>query len=334
MIPTWVTDPAGNVYVNDLVRSVKATILVPPAAQNPLTTPAGGVVNPTLSTPVIIEGGEDSVTEIFSLIGAHDPSVIIADIRNRLEVEIKDNSYRRVYMNRPILANHVFGTNLQPFFLNESIFLESQQVLNLQFYNRSALGQSVYRMAFESRKFQASALANQNVTRQISEFRQRKTFLNPFWFTSDAAVQLPAGGTVPVFFNNSRDNFLILFNIMCQTIIVQPVAPPPPPPDLGDTEEIISFRIFDSRTDRPLNNQPITLNTATGTAQFPFQLPTALMVEPRTTLRVDLTNLITNKVVDVFFTFHGVASFMGEGNPWTDQMVDQPARAMAVHGAP
>lgn len=325
MIPTWVTDPAGNVYVNDLVRSVKATILVPPAAQNPLTTPAGGVVNPTLSTPVIIEGGEDSVTEIFSLIGAHDPSVIIADIRNRLEVEIKDNSYRRVYMNRPILANHVFGTNLQPFFLNESIFLESQQVLNLQFYNRSALGQSVYRMAFESRKFQASALANQNVTRQISEFRQRKTFLNPFWFTSDAAVQLPAGGTVPVFFNNSRDNFLILFNIMCQTITTG-VA--------GDVQEIVSFRIFDPRTARPLNNQPITLNTATGTAQFPFQLPTALMVEPRTMVQVDMTNLITDQPTEVFFTFHGVASFMGEGNPWTDQMVDQPARAMAVHGAP
>lgn len=325
MIPTWVTDPAGNVYVNDLVRSVKATILVPPAAQNPLTTPAGGVLNPTLSTPVIIEGGEDSVTEIFSLIGAHDPSVIIADIRNRLEVEIKDNSYRRVYMNRPILANHVFGTNLQPFFLNESIFLESQQVLNLQFYNRSALGQSVYRMAFESRKFQASALANQNVTRQIGEFRQRKTFLNPFWFTSDAAVQLPAGGTVPVFFNNSRDNFLILFNIMCQTITTG-VA--------GDVQEIVSFRIFDPRTARPLNNQPITLNTATGTAQFPFQLPTALMVEPRTTVQVDMTNLITDQPTEVFFTFHGVASFMGEGNPWTDQMVDQPARAMAVHGAP
>lgn len=333
MIPTWVTDPAGNVYINDLIRSVKSTILVPPAAQNPLTTPAGGALNPTLSAPVIIEGGEDSVTEIFSLIGAHQAGVPAA-VQNRLEVEIKDNSYRRVYMNRPILANQVFGTNLQPYFLNESIFLESQQVLNLQFYNRSVAGASVYRMAFEARKFQASALANNDVTQQIGLMRRRKTFLNPFWLTSQAPVQLPAGGTVPVFFENTKDNFLILFNIMCQTIIVQPVAPPPPPPDLGDTEEIISFRIFDSRTDRPLNNQPITLNTATGTAQFPFQLPTALMVEPRTTFRVDLTNLITNKVVDVFFTFHGVASFMAAENPWTDLMIDQPAKSMAVHGAP
>lgn len=324
MIPTWVTDPAGNVFINDLIRSVKSTILVPPAAQNPLTTPAGGALNPTLSAPVIIEGGEDSVTEIFSLIGAHQAGVPAA-VQNRLEVEIKDNSYRRVYMNRPILANQVFGTNLQPYFLNESIFLESQQVLNLQFYNRSVAGQSVYRMAFEARKFQASALANNDVTQQIGSMRRRKTFLNPFWFTSDAAVQLPAGGTVPVFFNNTRDNFLVLFNIMCQTITTG-VA--------GDTQEIISFRIFDPRTERPLNNQPITLNIGTGTAQFPFQLPTALMVEPRTTLRVELTNLITDQPTEVFFTFHGVASFMAAENPWTDLMIDQPAKSMAVHGAP
>jgi hypothetical protein len=324
MIPTWVTDPAGNVYINDLIRSVKSTILVPPAAQNPLTTLAGGALNPTLSAPVIIEGGEDSVTEIFSLIGAHQAGVP-ADVQNRLEVEIKDNSYRRVYMNRPILANQVFGTNLQPYFLNESIFLESQQVLNLQFYNRSVAGASVYRMAFEARKFQASALANNDVTQQIGSMRRRKTFLNPFWFTSDAAVQLPAGGTVPVFFNNTRDNFLVLFNIMCQTITTG-VA--------GDTQEIISFRIFDPRTERPLNNQPITLNIGTGTAQFPFQLPTALMVEPRTTLRVELTNLITDQPTEVFFTFHGVASFMAAENPWTDLMIDQPAKSMAVHGAP
>ena len=324
MIPTWVTDPAGNVFINDLTRSVKATILVPPAAQNPLTTLAGGALNPTLSTPVIIEGGEDSMTEIFSLIGAHQAGVD-ADVQNRLEVEIKDSSYRRVYMNRPILANHIFGTNLQPYFLNESIFLESQQVLNLQFYNRSVGGPSVYRMALEARKFQASALANNDVTQQIGMMRRRKTFLNPFWFTSQAPVQLPAGGTVPVYFENTRDNFLVLFNIMCQTITTG-VA--------GDTQEIISFRIFDPRTERPLNNQPITLNTATGIARFPFQLPTALMVEPRTTLRVEMTNLITDQPTEVFFTFHGVASFMAAENPWTDLMIDQPAKSMAVHGAP
>lgn len=324
MIPTWVTDPAGNIFINDLTRSVKSTILVPPAAQNPLTTLAGGALNPTLSTPVIIEGGEDSVTEIFSLIGAHQAGVP-ADVQNRLEVEIKDSSYRRILMNRPILANHVFGTNLQPYFLNESIFLESQQVLNLQFYNRSVAGASVYRMAFEARKFQASALANKDVTRQIGEFRRRKTFLNPFWLTSQAPVQLPAGGTVPVYFEGTRDQFLILFNIMCQTITTG-VA--------GDTQEVISLNIFDSRTDRPLNNQPVTLNSATGTAQFPFQLPTALMVEPRTSFRVDMTNLITDQPTEVFLTFHGVASFMADANPWTDLMIDQPAKSMAVHAAP
>jgi len=327
MIPTWITSSDGAVYINDLTRYVKSTILVPPAGQNPLTTPAAaGAAIPTFSAPVVFEGGEDGVTEIYSLMGAHQAGVA-ADVQARLEVEIKDSSYRRFYMNRPILANHVFGTNLNPFFLSESIFLESQQVLNLQFYNRSVAGQSVYRMAMEARKLQASALAQDNVTRRIAEMRRRKTFLTPAWLTSRAAIQIPAGGTVPAFFDVPRDYFFYIFEIMASTITTG-VA--------GDTQEVISWEAFDAKTQRPLQDlrRPVTLNTGAGNAQFPFILPTPLLVEPRTTIQINFNNLVTDQPTEVFFTFAGVSSFQASENPWADVLPDQPARSLPTMGAP
>jgi len=60
--------------------------------------------------------------------------------------------------------------------------------------------------------------------------------------------------------------------------------------------------------------------------------PTALMVEPRTTIRIDATNLITDQPTDVFFTFHGVGSYTAGENPWKELQIDQPAKSMPVHG--
>lgn len=328
MIPTWVKARDGSVYINDLVRYVKGNILVPPVGQNPLVTPAAAAATiPTPSISVIFEGGEDAVTEIFSLMGAHDAATA-ADVQNRLTVEITDIAYRRRYMNRPIIVNHVFGSNLQPFFFNESVMLESQQSMNFQFFNNSVAGASTFRSAMEARKFQASALAKDNVTSELAKARQRKTFLNPFWLSSNQlgqSIVVPAGGTVNVFFENSRDYFLVLFYLMCQTLTTGAA---------GDTIEVISFRLFDAKTERELMNVPVTQNTGTGTSNFPYVLPSALMVEPRTTLRMQITNLVTDQPTEVWMTFHGVGMFVAEENPWEEMSIDRPAASRPLVGAP
>jgi hypothetical protein len=325
MLPTWVNDSRGTVYINDFKRYVKGVSLVPPVGQNPLVTAAApGATVPTQSTVVIIEGGEDSVSEIFSIIGAHD-AADNADVQNRLSLEILDKSYRRVFMNRPILANHVFGTPLNPFFLLESILLESQQVMALQFFNNSTLGSSNFRLQFEARKFQAAAMLKNQVTQEIARLRKRKLYLNPFWLTSEQAITLPAGGSSVAFFRNSRDYFLVLNYIMAQAITTG-VA--------GDTQEVFSFQLFDAKTDRPLMNQPVTMNTGTGTSAFPYVLPAPLLVEPVNAIRAQFTNLITDAPTEVFFTFHGVGIFVSDQNPWHEMQFDQPAQSAAVRGAP
>jgi len=326
MIPTWITDRRGNVYLNDLTKYVKGVLLVPPQNQNPLTVAvAPSATVPTFSPPILFQGGEDSVSEIFSLSGAFD-AASNADAAARATVQITETTYRRQYMNRPILLNHVFGNNLQPFFLNETIMLESQANLQFQFFNSSTGGDYIWRMVMEARKYQASAFANQQVTKTLQMLRKRKTFVNPYWLTSNEPIVLPpTGAPVTAFFDNTRDYFLILKYIMAQVITTGVV---------GDTQEFFTFQLFDAKTDRPLMNQPVTLNTGCGTSRFPFVLPHSLLVEPRTSIRAQLRSLITDANVEVFFTFHGVGAYVAEENPYDQMTIDQPALTMPVHGAP
>lgn len=325
MLPTWAEDNHGNVYINDFKRYVKGVALVPPQRQNPLTVAAAPGPNLwTQSPPIIIEGGEDSVGESFSLIGAHDDSVA-TDVRSRATVEITDKAYRRRYMNRPILVDHCFGTPLNPFFLNETIMIEGQQVLEFVFYNNSQVGEWIWRYQLESRKFQAVAMTNEDITKEIGKLRQRKPYLNPFWLTSEQAVEIPASGVRDIFFRNTRDNFLILQYLMGRTIMTG---------QQGDTQEVIEIELFDAKTDRPLQNVPFTLNTGTGTATFPFVLPAPLFVEPVNRIRARVRNLIMDQPTEVFLTFHGVAIFVSDQNPWLNQTVDKPATQLYYHGAP
>lgn len=325
MLATWVTSPSGDVYISDLARYVKGGVLVPSANRNPVTTlaaPAAGI--PSFSPAVIFEGGEDAVIEGFSLTGHHDTSVA-ADVQNRLTVEISDTAYRRQYMNRPILVNQVFGTPLNPFFLAESFMLENQQTMKFQLFNNSTVGNSIFSMMVEMRKFQATALTRQNVSAKIGEMRKQKSFRNPFWLTTNDPVTIPASGTTNVLFTNSRDYFLVLRYLMGQAIVPGGAA--------GDTQEIFTVRLFDAKTDRPLMNHPVTFNTLAGTASFPFVLPTPMLVEPVTAIRAQISSLITNQPIEVFLTFHGVGVYVANANPWEAMRVDRPAVTWPQYGA-
>ncbi len=302
-IATWIRDRNGSLYLNQALRYVKGNIAVP--QDEPIVTPAAtlvaGTLNPGLSPVQIIDSPEDSLSELYLWTGSHDTGTP-ADVQNRLEVQITDTTWRRRLMNRPILANHVFGTRLRPFRMLKTLFLEAQAVLQLQFSNRSTVGISNFRISAGGTKFQASAMLTKRVTEHIKITRHQSLYLQPYWLTSNEAVTIPAGGSVDAFFDNTRDIYNALFQIMAQAITTGAA---------GDTQEIFSFEIFDAATERPLQNQPVTMNTGTGTAEFPYDLPTPICMDPRTQLRVRFTNLITDQPTEVFFTFHGVAGYVG-----------------------
>jgi len=307
MVPAWITNKKGEIYLNQLKRFVKGGFLVPSQALNPVTTPAA-VVDPGRSPVVTLQGPQDSVTEIYTFIGYHAPTDV-ADVQARLQVEVFDQRYLRMLMNRPILANHVFGTSQFPNYVIEDLFLEGQQNLTFQFLNPSAAGDSHFAINTEVRKLVDVNVNRPFVTRFLKEARKRKALLYPFWLTSDHDVTLPAGGTREVLFTTTQDVALVLFQTWC-TALTTGVA--------GDLQELVSFEFFNPKTGRPLQNAPVTLNCCAGNpgiAARPYKLPIPLMVEPATVMRVRMTNLVTDQPTDVFFSWQGVAYYQGNG-PW------------------
>jgi hypothetical protein len=307
MVPAWISNSRGEIYLNQLKRFVKGGFLVPSQALNPVTTPAGGV-DPGRSPVVTLQGPQDSVTEIYTMLGYHTPTDN-ADVRARLQVEITDQRYIRGLMNRPVLANHVFGTSQFPNYMIETLYLEGQQNLAFQFFNPSAAGDSHFAINTEIRKLIDINVNRAFVTRFLKETRRRKALLYPYWLTSDAPISIPAGATRDYLFTTTADIMLVLFQSWCTALTTGVV---------GDLQELVGFEFFNPKNGRPLQNSYVTMNCCAGNAQNvarPFKFPCPLMVEPATIMRVRITNLVTDAPTEVFLTFQGVAYFQGNG-PW------------------
>lgn len=296
MIPTFLTNAKGEIMLNDVARHVKGCILVPASSQQPIIVPAAATNVPGVSPPVIFEGPTDAVAEIYSLIGAHASGDATA-VRNRFTVEITETMFRRRLMNRAIPVAHVFGNNQNPYFLSESLLLENQGTLQATFINNSTAGTANFYSSMEARKFQQVSLIRKDISNYIYEQRSRKQQLAPYWLTSDQAVSIPAAGKATAFFTASKDITLALFFTMGFGLTTG-VA--------GDTTEQFTVSIFDAESERPLQNQPVAKNCIAGTAQYPFVLPSALILRPNTKMRVEFTNLVTDAAMEVFFTFAGV----------------------------
>lgn len=304
MIKRWITAPNGAVILNPLIRYVKGGLIIPSSNQVPLTIAAApSATVPTRSAPIIIEAGQDGPAEIFSTIGQHGASDAAA-VQARLSCVITDDVYRRQYMNRDILCNHVFGNNLQPFDMKETTFLQPQQTMQFVFLNNSTAGASSWRFALAHRKFQSTGLTTPETQNWVREQVKRKCMLNSFWLTSTDPVSIPANGkNTTSLFKNTPDKWLCLFYIMA-TGLTTGVA--------GDTTELFNFTIFDPKNYRPYMNSPVTLNTGCGTARFPYVLPQPIFMEPNSTMQVLFNNLVTDAATEVFFTFYGVASYTGK----------------------
>lgn len=333
MIPRFINGKDGSVTLNDIIRYTKGGFSTP-GIPNGQTLPvivipamAGGApVNTNANPSVIVEAGGDEVAEIFSNIGLHgSPTTTVnADVIARMSVQITDTAWRRRLMNMPVLVNHVFGSNLFPAFLRESTLLESQQTLLFDFYNNSTAGSTYFQFLLEKRKFQATALSRPDVTKYIQEMRRRKMFLSPFWLTSDYPVTIPAGAQADAFFTVTNDIYGIFFANMASFISTG---------SAGDTTEGFAVEFFDAKTERPLQNQPVARSCCSGTAGFPYVLPTGWIVEPNTKIHIRFTNLITDQPTTVFWTFAGVSAFVNK-NVLQYPEVDVSVNSDASVGAP
>lgn len=319
-VKTLLTDNNGQTWLNPQRRHVMGCLLVPASAANPVAVPAKSGANAGQSIPVIFEGAQNSVSEIYALMAEHG-STDAADVQARLSCFLNTSGNRQL-MNRDVLVNHVFGSNLRPLPLRETIVLESQQNFKASFLNNSTSGTSSLRTALKALRIEASdetaALARDFAIAN----RVRKSFFQPYWLTSDLAISLAAGAAKTFFFTNTRDQWLILRYIIASTVLTG--ATP-----AGDTQEEFAFTIYDAGTRRRLSNQPVTKNTATGNAGLPWVLPQPMMVPPNTQITVEFTSLLTAGDLEVFFTFHGVSKYTG--TPLWNQQDMQQALPILQH---
>lgn len=336
MIPAWVNSKDGSIYLNDLKRYVKGSILVPAQSVTPLVIPAAvSATVPTQAPSVVIESPSDATSEIFSLTGEQDAG-IAPDVAARMTCQITDVAFRRRLMNRYIPVTHLFGgggtvgsggvPGYLPFFLREAMLLEAQQTMLFDFQNNSTVGATSFRFMMEARKFQATALSREQVTMYINQQRFRKTLLQPYWLTTEQDIKINPLGTAIAFFNNQKNSFFTVFGIIA-TFVLEAGVPG------GDTVEGFQVEFFDAKTQRPLQNQPIARSCCMGSAGLPFQLPTGWIMEPNTQMMMRLTSLVSGVVTDAFVTLVGVLSYTDQ-NPFEIRSVGVATPSPASVGVP
>lgn len=253
------------------------------------------VQSDTLFTTTVNSGADANV--IFAVSVAAN-----TEVSAKMRVKITDTAFRRDYMNRPVPVRHVFGNSRKPFFLQEKVLLEKNQTLLYQFFNHATSAPGSFALQNQAKKWQHEAFERPGVKELIRAQLARKTWCNPYWLTLDSDTQLAASGSATQFMTCTRDIMLVLFCAMGHGFTTG-VA--------GDTQEVFTFNLFDAKTGRQLNNQPMTLNTGLGDAQNPYWFPHPLILEPYTQLKLEFTNLITDAATDVFVTFSGVAVYTG-----------------------
>ena len=316
MIPTFTRFKDGTVFLNDVKRYVKPTILVPASTQMPVTTAAAtSATNPTPSAPLPIEASQDGVVQIFASTGFNRSGVNTA-VAARQRVQIYDTSNRRFWMNRSILVNHVFpvpeftssqGQSITPLYWDRAPLMLPQQTLLLTFENWSTAGAMNFDFAFRGRKFQGTGLARKAVRDFIEDERRASIFFSPFWLTTREDITVAAGGSITAFITPTKDIGMWVFKQM-GSFISTGVA--------GNTTEGFQTTILDAQTGRPLQNRPVVRSAGWGTGGLPYMLPTPWYIPPNSKVQIQIDNLITDQATEVFLTLVGIADTQAPAEVW------------------
>lgn len=216
-------------------------------------------------------------------------------------VSITDQAWRRRLMNRDVPVIHVFGDNQKPLYLKESLLLEQDQTLVLEFTNYSTTEPASFAPIMEGRKWQKEALNDSAVYNFIGGLRDRKQFAQPYWLTMDKGrTTLAIGASTNEFFTCTGDITLFLFNLYGQAFA----------DDGSDVSNLVTVQFVDAKTQRAIQAQPMPLSTIAGTSQNPMRLPTPWIVEPQTQIRATFQNN-SGVACKAYVTFHGVAIYTG-----------------------
>ena len=268
-------------------------------------------------------------TVAFSPVLAADTFVrsipVNTDVRDRMTVEITDTAFSRRLMNQPVPVDHIFGSNLYPGFLEETILLEKNQTLMFKFYNNSTAADGSFCLSSEGRKWGAEVFERDEVRNHIVNLRGRKYVMQPYWLTLDAATSITAGSRASQFMTCTGDITLILFTRMGRFLSSGAA---------GDIREGLTLEMQNTRTGIPYQNQPITINTGCGDAGRPYRFHHPIILDPQSQIKVDFTNLITDQSTDAFLTLGGVAVLTGRSALTDPAIINEANRIYNEHQSP
>lgn len=305
-------DEKGALWLNKALPYIGGGVLVPDPANQPLVVPArSGQANGTAS--IVLEAQSDAWEQILSLIKTQDTDDD-PDVTARLLVQLYDFAHaERQLQNRPIPATHVFGSQLNPFFLDEEfavpLLLHPQQLVRADFINPSSAGDANVFVSNGTIRAHGRAISyDDKLKKLLTDERNRMECLCPYWMVSDSnipdrdnvpGIQLAAGAVRQImpFFNKRPDLTFLITSVLATAISTG---------QRGDTEGQVAFEIFTPGDNQAIQNQPVTINCGAGNAMFPHRLHTPLAIAPKDQFTVYATNLITDATTDFFLTFFGV----------------------------
>lgn len=292
---TWIKD-GEELWVNPLLRYARGGVMVPESSLAVMIAAANGV-----SPITVMEGPQDSASKVFALYGFHD-STDAQDVQDRLEVTIRDLGWRRkLHNDQPPLVNHVFGDVQNNFYLLSPLFFQPQQIITFQTTNNSAAGNSNFSPAMRYAKIEDSKQTHEMMIRWIKENKKENVHLYPFWLTNDNGfVTIPASGRRTLYLRNTHEQDLVLFWAMA-TAITAGAA--------GNTTDIFQSRIFDPASKMPLQETPVLRTEQFGTAQFPYPLPSPIIMRSNEVIEIVVDNLVTDASADVNICLQGVSNY-------------------------
>lgn len=313
-IPTMVEGERGSLYLNTLRDYIRGVLIFPSSGSVPATPAARSGSANGIAPSVVIEAPPDAWLEIFSLFGVNTAGTN-SDVIARQCVTITDYiTGQRAYMRRPINVTHVFGTQKNPLYLDdpysEPILIPPNGVLRFDFLNPSSSGAGSFSFAAEGRKINVEAFKDPKLKADVDALFARRRKVSPVWmplYTDAGSTALNVPGINLASSGIGYSQFITFNNSPAQVMITRIMGSAITAGAAGDTTELFSLDLYDGRTYRKLNTQPITLNTGCGTAGFPFILPTPIVIDSNQVVKATLTNLVTDGATDVMISLQGVS---------------------------
>lgn len=287
MLPTYLKNPDGSVYINPAKRHVKPYWLTTEAITIPpeIVVLAAGATSPPITMPIDTQGHFEA---FYSM----------ADRTGAATILLFDPGTNRFLMNREIHIDTIvsggggagvaagFGA-ARPFIWPESYFFnveDAGRAVIATFRDLSGAPNNI-RFTLHGRRFYTKE-SPPEVYQKMYEYFGRKERTNIYFLTTDAAALIPAGGVLA---STARVTDEADFEIYKVNVV---------------SDGAFTFRLRDVATNRTLSNGVISNTIGSGVAEFPFIFPEPWLVERNYQIGIEMTDL-SAAPNNVFMTFIG-----------------------------